>query len=61
MPDDYTTILVSAEKDLLELGTRHLYTFQIRKQHQKTIKSILRQMFDNPNVKFSSKLTRLDK
>ncbi len=59
---EYDRLNVSVEKwfeeeDRLE----HIYVFSIDKQHLLTLKSILRQMFDHPNTKYSSKLKRTDK
>ena len=58
----YDNLIVSVEKlceecDVLE----HAFTFQLNKSHRKTLQSILRQMFDHPNIKFSSKLKRITK
>ena len=58
---EYDSLMVSVEKlfeeeDKLE----HAFTFQLSKSHRKILQSILRQMFEHPNVKYSSKLKRVD-
>lgn len=54
-------LLVSVENWLLDTDkTEHVYVFEITKQHQKTLHSILRQLFEHPETKFSSKLKRIE-
>ncbi len=57
---EYDSLIVSVEKlfeedDKLE----HAFVFQLNKNHRKTLQVVLRQMFEHPNVKYSSKLKRI--
>jgi len=59
---EYDNLNVTVEKVCKECDVyEHAFTFQLSKNHRKTLQAVLRQMFDHPNIKYSSKLARLDK
>jgi hypothetical protein len=39
----------------------HISQWSLSKEHEKTLTSILRQLFEHPETKYSSRLKRLDK
>lgn len=57
--DPYRNVLASIEKWNEETDeVSHMYVFSISKNHVKTLHSILRQLYDHPNIEFSSRLLR---
>ena len=59
MPEKYDSLMITIEK-LFESEDRleRVHTWQISKNHRKTIEVILRQMYEHPNTEFSSKLLK---
>ena len=55
----YDSLMITIEKyfekkDSLE----RVHTWQISREHRKILDSILRQLYEHPNTKFSSRLTK---
>ena len=57
----YSHLIVNVDKLCAECDeSEHAFTFQLNKNHRETLKSILRQMFDHPNTKYSKRLKKMN-